>query len=495
MIYVELYNGAWQKIGSGPLQNVLEISLTEALDEAGALQFSVPATDYRAATLVQQAAFCRVVLADGTAVLGSIGKDTIDATGDPPTRTVEGLDLFGELGRYSMGWWCFYDTSDIASVVLPEILAPAGWSAGTLDSGLGTFYGRFDGDSCLSALIKLISQLPGKHFRMGSTVRTLDLGAFGTLNAVRFTNVPHLLANQDGNAQIAIIGSLQITADRGPIVNRIIPFGAGADDGNINRAKVKLFHLTRSDTTRWANIQLRPGIRGSQATVSAVGADDHQYIVDSTDGFMPWPIQQLLWCMDPDDLTQPLAFDFVVNTITSGPPSVNVRGSPTLPAQPPSFPAYLIGNPQLYLEDADAFAADPHEAVIIFNDITLTDLTNGSWAQGALQLYNRALRYLQQHSVAQTCYTLSVLRCPASVRAGDKVQVIYRGNVLRDGQLYQWIDLDEELFIVRITRTFEADGTTSAAVEVSNLDRLPLNDAGLLTDQAVQLFSMNRAAR
>ncbi len=156
--------------------------------------------------------------------------------------------------------------------------------------------------------------------------------------------------------------------------------------------------------------------------------------------------------------------------------------------------ATLIGNLQHYLEDTAAFAADPHEAVIIFNDITLTDLSSGSWASGASQLYNRAKRYLGMYKVARRSYNLSVLRCPRSVRVGDKVRVIYRGVVTCVGVPYQWIDLDEELFVIQITRTFNADGSTAATVQVSNVDDQAVNDATVIYDQAAQVNSINRAA-
>ncbi len=71
---------------------------------------------------------------------------------------------------------------------------------------------------------------------------------------------------------------------------------------------------------------------------------------------------------------------------------------------------------------------------------------------------------------------------------------VYRGVVTRAGVLYQWIDLDEELFVIQITRTFNADGSTAATVQVSNVDDQAVNDATVIYDQAAQVNSINRAA-
>ena len=492
---VDLLNGSDAIIGGGPLKNVLQVSITETLDEAGQIQFTVPATDYIASQIIGAAARFRVRFDDGRLVYGLIGKDMINVGSAQPIRTVTGQDLIGELANYSCGWWCFYDTDDLNTVVLPGLLSGTGWSAGTFDASMGDFYGRFDGDSRLSALIKVIQQTPGIHFRMGSTIRTLDVGAFATLSTTRFTNVDHALVSQDGNTDIAIIGSLQITNDRAPIVNRIIPWGAGSDNGDTNRAKVKLFQLDRADTTRWSNIKAKPGLRGVQVTVTGINeTGGHHWEVNTTTGLRELPISQLIWCDNPADLTDSYGYDFVVNDILSS-TKLTINGSPTItPSEPSSFPTYLISDPQLYMEDATAYADDPHEAVIVFNDITLTNLTSGSWAKGAVQLYNRAKRYLDDHKIAQTTYTLTAVRCPDSVRVGDKVRVIYRGAVTMYGIIYNWVNIDVELFVTKITRVYNADGSTSAALDVSNIARRPINDSEYVYDNAAQVHSINRAA-
>ncbi|CAG0959174.1 hypothetical protein PLCT2_00654 [Planctomycetaceae bacterium] len=493
---VDLLDGSDNPIGAGPLQNVLSVSITESLDQAGQVQVSLPATDYRAATLIESAAKMRVKFSNSKTAYGLIDTDTIDAASAAPTRNVVGRDLLGELAFATLGWWCFFTDDHLATYVLPRIFANTGWTVGTIDAGLGTYFGRLDGDSVLSALIKIIQTKPGMHFRMGSTLRSLDIDQFGALSTVRFTNVHHALAAQDNNANIAIISNLQIVNDHAPIVNLIIPWGAGEDNGDVNRAKVKLFHLNRSDTARWANIHVRPGVRGAQSTIievrSAGSGTNNLYDINSTANFLEYPIMQLLWCENPDDLTQDIGFDFVVENIINA-NDMEVRGSPTIPA--PAAAGYtLIGNPQLYLIDAAAYAANPREATVVFSEITLTSLTADEWARGAEQLYERAKRYLDTHKVARRHYSLSVLRCPDSVRAGDKVQVVYRGVATRSGVAYRWVDIDEALYVTQITRTYNANGSTSATVQVSNVDDLPIYDTTVLYDQASQVGAMARAA-
>ena len=473
---IDLLDASNNPIGDGPLQNVLSVSAQEKLDEAGTVSFTVPATDYRAATLISQADRFRVRLSSGAFIYGIIEKDTLDAAVDQPTRTIVGSDMLRELQHYTMGWWCFYANSNLNTVILPELVAGTGWTLGTVDAALGTLYYRFDGDSRLAALIKIASNT-GKHFRLGSAFRSIDFGAFGVSSGVTFQNVPDGRPAWDGTP---IIKSLQVISDRGPIVNRIIPWGAGQDGGDTNRAKVSLFHLQSTDS-RWNNIKCKPGVRGAQATVTAVGADGKQYITTETDGFFDNPITQLFWCYDPQNLQLGRGYDFVVDEVTAG-VDILTRGSPTVPAEPTSFPVELISNPQLYIEDATAYAEDPHEAVIIFSDVTLTNLSLGAFESAASQLYYRAAQYLATHKVPQIAYAVSVFNCPDDLHVGDLVHITYSGTLRRGGVEYDWVDVDTDLFVINITRQFNADGSTAATVEVSNLQRQPIDSTTAMAD-------------
>lgn len=485
---IDLLDSSNNPIGSGPLHNVLSVSVNERLDEAGTVSFSVPATDTKAAELIATADRFRVRFASGVLRYGIIDKDVIDAATDQPVRTVTGYDMLRELAHYSMGWWCFYADKDINTVVLPELVADTPWATGTIDAALGDLYYRFDGDSRLSALYK-IAQTTGKHFRLGSTFRTFDFGAFGAASSIRFANVAHAQRDTDTTTDLAIIGSLQITSDRGPVVNRIIPWGAGEDGGDTNRAKVSLFHLTPGDS-RWANIKAKAGVRGTETTISAVGESfgipNARYTVADSSGFYEEPVNQVMWCYDKDDLTLGLGYDMVISDIEDA-THIVVRGSPSIPSPPTSFPATFISNPQLYIQDDTAWADDPHEAVLIFTDVTLTDLGLDAFELAASQLYERAYNYLQAHKVPQVSYAVSVLNCPESLRVGDTVQIIYRGVVTRSGAAVKWVDINESLNVINITRTFNADGSTSATVEVSNIARQATDSATSMFDNGAQV--------
>ena len=174
---VKLLNASNAVLSGGTISNVLSVSCEERLDEAGAISFTVPATDSTVATLLSTAARFRIDFAGGTSVYGIIDKDAIDATAQQPNRTVYGSNMLRELQHYSMGWWCFYDNKNILNTVLPDIVADTGWSIATVDITNTNVYYRFDGDSRLAALIK-IAEASGKHFRLTNTFRQIEWGDF-----------------------------------------------------------------------------------------------------------------------------------------------------------------------------------------------------------------------------------------------------------------------------------------------------------------------------
>ena len=120
---IDLLDASNNPIGSGPLTNVLSVSAQEKLDEAGQVSFTVPATDDRVATDIDQADRFRVRLSSGAYIYGIIEKDTLDAASEQPTRTIVGANMLQELQQYSMGWWCFYASSNLNTVILPELVA------------------------------------------------------------------------------------------------------------------------------------------------------------------------------------------------------------------------------------------------------------------------------------------------------------------------------------------------------------------------------------
>ena len=490
MRFIEPLDANLVPIGEGPLINTLGASVTETLDQAGEFNLTLPATDARLVGILSAMKRVRVkVDIDGViqTYYGLLENDETAVTDTAPACTLTGTDLLGELGHFTCGWWAPYINESIAAQILPDLARDTGWSLGALDGDLGNYTGRFDGMSRLAAIIALRDST-GKHFRMGTTPRTLDFGALNADSGLVISNVQAFLVDQ----ALPIIGSLRYVRDRAPIINRIVPWGAGQDNGDSNRAKVSLFYLP-AGSPAWANIHARHGLRNARTLVTEVGAwgpDKYaRYSVASTAGFMTWPVMQLMWCVDPNDLTQGLGFDFAVRQILDA-TTLLVKGSGTIPPPAPAG-ATLLGMPQLYIQDDAAYAADPREATVVFDDIQFTD----DFPATATQLYTRAMSYLADYKEAREGYTLTVLNSVPTLHVGQKARLIFRGVVSDDaGRPLKWVDIDRVLYVTKVTRQFNADGTYSSNLDVSNIARQPVDDAAFASFSARSIDAVKMTA-
>ena len=100
--WVDIENASGTVQGDGPLQPTRWRS-TRRLNKAGTFEFEIPATDTRAANLIQQKyiARCYAVIGGATVEVGAgiIEEITLRLDNNVPVRVVRGPDLLSELRR------------------------------------------------------------------------------------------------------------------------------------------------------------------------------------------------------------------------------------------------------------------------------------------------------------------------------------------------------------------------------------------------------------
>lgn len=489
---VELLDSAGAVLGDGPLLNVIKASFGEALDRAADCTIELPATDMRVIDLLPSAVFARLVADDGYTRTALISTRTT-RVGLPPTIVLGGYDLLAELGLVTCGWLADYKTDhgggvygdDINTYVLPDILANTGWSSGTIAASLGKFAGPLSGLSRLSALDR-VRKITGKHFRQGATERTIDFGAFGTSSGFRLHQVERVLRAQDANSAIGLITALEVLEDGGDVVNLIVPFGAGQDGSYLitssnDYGKVRLKDLAEggggiADYTV-TDIQVRKGMRHGVETTVTASTTSTTVTVTSTTGMVAGSKVFIGDKTNAQDA--PNYWSLTISSITDA-THVVVSLSVTVTSG-----MKFITEPQYYLYNSTAYAAQPREATVIFSDIEVIARTPAGtniaqFVPAAKMLYDRAKAYLADHATARKVYRVTPSRIPTTLRPGDTVRVIYNGRVTRDGVTAEWIDVDANLYVLSIARTYNADGTSTIALEVSDNNRQRAADAELV---------------
>ena len=159
------------------------------------------------------------------------------------------------------------------------------------------------------------------------------------------------------------------------------------------------------------------------------------------------------------------------------------------------------GQPQYYLEDsAGVGALGVIERFGKFRQVaplsnSPTDLQNAANA-----LYDLAAAWLMRYSTREEVYRVTCRGVTQSVKPGDKVRVVYRGAIERDGVIVDYLDLDADLWVISVSERASLGGL-SAEFLLSTVDRypgeMPVKIGGLeeVTIDGVQVTSyFNRVA-
>lgn len=457
-------------LGSGPITSAVAVRVVESLDSAGEVSITIPATDVQALTLLANERWVRVKNAAGTLATGIVRKRTTK-TGSEPSIEVGGPDLLDLLTRYSCGRARIYNDEALDTVVIPDLLDGTGWTAGTIDAGLGNVSARFDGETRLGAIQALRSRL-GVHLRQGTTAQTLDLGAFGSDSGIRLVNVAHLTVDQESNTDIGIIGDLELVSDSWGVVNRILPYGSGDGEGQLTLQRL-------SGAARLAATHVRKGPRRASSGAWGTAGDMTLNVTDST-GFVagdPVYIGPLAGTLTGSHETNEVA-SVATGVLTLRGPLQNSYPRAGLPLRPLST---VWAWPEYYIEDATSILTyGTLERTMAWKDIAPITNADSDIEAAANALYDAAAAHLAWYKDAQTTYAVNTLKVPSGLHVGDKVRLVYRGRVTRDGSTYSWLDVDTLFYVLKISRQYAANGAETASIEISNVARQALDDNGVV---------------
>ena len=212
---------------TGPLKNIMQINTVETLDKIGSLSFVMPANDAKARLIASAVYFD--VYDDTDGYLGRYIYRTT-TTSDSDGRgmiTVQCWNMLKELTNQIAGFGRNY-TADAVEDIIDDLISdvsPA-WTT-DIGTGLGTASTTYQGQTYYQAIEELAKRW-GYHFRLNSTLRQLEFGAFGVTNtAVRITNLPGQNSSFDDRDDVAITKRISYKENRDEIYNFVIALGAG----------------------------------------------------------------------------------------------------------------------------------------------------------------------------------------------------------------------------------------------------------------------------
>jgi len=443
--WIDIENASGTRQGPGPLLATRWRS-TAVLSRAGTFEFEIPATDTRAADLLQpkRVARCRAVINGATVEVGAgiIETITIRIANGVPMRVVSGPDLLGELRRAlvdkrviaAMLAYYYLPTfvnddeipykllADYANAKTPSAWTLADATGSTIGSGVAVtdteVYARFRDDTVLNALIR-VAEVTGEHFRIGTgrQVQWIGRTADFTASGVR------AVMGGDGNAivdggytYLAQIASISHVEDVQGLVNRVIIYGSGEGDSR----------LTIRGATEWPD-------------GTAISGSPHFRTIGGRNYYL-------------------------------------VQGSTSSSAVDGTFNC---------LEDSTSSTAyGVHEQALQINNIAPVSNTAGDVENAANQLVRAAWEYLQENSEPRNSYSLRLVGCNTVLRPGTTIPVIAQRWV--DGK--QPIDIRELLNILSATIELDANGLRTSDVVVSDGSRQPMGTGDVIAAQAAKSY-------
>lgn len=211
----------------GTVYDALSAQVTEVLDAAGTINLVYSPSSQKAVTLLAQENRVRIWTENsGRQMLfgsGAIRDILIDAT-DTSRFTASGPDSLDALTRKSVLLGRIYSAETIINIVSDLVSLVTGWTSTVTDTGSQT--ARFDGVSVLKALLR-VAQEKGLHLRLGETVNSVEVGAFGDDNRITALKPNTLAPEIMGRTDIVLIDHIQRKVNSREVINWIIPQGGG----------------------------------------------------------------------------------------------------------------------------------------------------------------------------------------------------------------------------------------------------------------------------
>ena len=387
-LWADMYNAAGARQGGGPVA-LRSASVTRVLDGVGSITITVPGTDGRAVSRLQNESSCRIWMQPtDSAAVRELGRGTIrrvTASGTPSDWSLvgDGPDDLDGLTRVSTKLRRTYSGQTVSAITTALVALVSGWSVSA--SGGNATDARFDGVNVFKALLAVCEQ-QGLHLRAGTSAKTIEVGAFGTASGLRLINPAQMHPTMDAADELAVIETISVEKNSEAVCNRLYPIGAG-----IGEAWQTIFEATRN-TPYIRNVVLVNGI-------------DQHFLEDSA-----------------------------------------------------SIALYGI------IEKMGRFQVSP-----LSNSVA--DVVNAANA-----LYDWSAAWLTRYSVRQDVYRVTAKKVRTTVRPGDKVRVIYNGVVTRDGEVVNYLDIDDDFWVMEVTERMGVEGAALDLV-LSTVDRHAANGA------------------
>lgn len=150
------------------------------------------------------------------------------------------------------------------------------------------------------------------------------------------------------------------------------------------------------------------------------------------------------------------------------------------------------GRTLYYLSDAASIASfGTVQKVATFRQIGAISNSDTDLINAANALYDTAAAWLQRSSQRLDSYSVTLRKVRKTIRPGDKVRLVWRGIVTRDGVPYTYANIDADMWVMKVTERWGLEGQT-VDLDVQTVDRQALDEAEIVVGalEAIEIQSL-----
>ena len=226
--WIDLEDLSGNKLGSGPITNILRFKATKSMDRAGDFEAIIPLADPQASNLATHVNLFCYALVGGEVT--EIGGGRITEIEYMPTQKgtaarVTGFDLLDELSHRTVEFLALGTSGTVShSTAISSIAsyAPAGWTINEDSSPpFDEIIYRFSGESVLQALF-LMNEYFRTHFRLDDN-RTINITHTFTDSGMIAIDAPVIGYAPDD--AVCYISKFSYTKEINDVFSRIYPYG------------------------------------------------------------------------------------------------------------------------------------------------------------------------------------------------------------------------------------------------------------------------------
>ncbi|MEZ4684152.1 MAG: hypothetical protein R2932_59075 [Caldilineaceae bacterium] len=493
-LWIDVHDSSNNKLGPGPLTELIRWRNVRRLSRAGEFSVEFPATYMRLHELQGDSnpllhsdryLYCYGILDGAVTLLGAGWVKNIELrrqAGSAPTIAVSGPDLLGELRKttvYDGDRPYQYSIEDSNSA--PEDLVatfgvtpfmPDDWTITGGNPTATNVTAKFVHATLLSALVDVGSKI-GEFFRLGNSNNGRNLVWLGPPSSFAASGIRAELSVDpiaaESNSDICIITSIAEIKDSWDLYTRVFVFGAGSGHDRLDLAAIT--HWPDGDRLR-SDIS---SISGNGSTVSVTTAQDHELTVGET--------IEIVGTVNYDGnyavASTPTNTTFTYSNAATGAEATgSVYGDyfHDLDGE-----EHYFNRLETSLENRDARTAyGRHHTAIQFKEISPISNSNADVSAAANALFAAAYHWLRERSTPARFFRLSVAKLDTLLLPGHTIHVVAKGY----NENLVYIDIDTDLTILETSTDIGVGGIRTTDLIVSTVDRWPSTDG----DQAAQEF-------